>query len=83
MREIEPITRFRRDYKHEKIGEHAKHIDRWIADVANVLAAAGRGSAASRRGGYAYRIGAELQCGGGDDFKVVPVRPPNSVHRVV
>ena len=39
MREIEPTTRFRRDYKREIKGEHAKHIDRWIADVANVLAA--------------------------------------------
>jgi mRNA interferase YafQ len=39
MREIEPTTRFRRDYKREKKGAHAKLLDQWLTDVANTLAA--------------------------------------------
>lgn len=39
MREIEPTTRFRRDYKREKKGRYAKDLDRWLAEVIETLAA--------------------------------------------
>ena len=39
MRAIEPTTRFRRDYKREKKGGHARYLDELIAEIANRLAA--------------------------------------------
>jgi mRNA interferase YafQ len=38
MREIEPTTRFRRDYKREKKGRYAKDLDHWLAEVIETLA---------------------------------------------
>jgi len=39
MREIEPTTRFRRDYKREKAGRHGKTLDAALTAVVNQLAA--------------------------------------------
>ena len=39
MREIEPTTRFRRDFKREKKGEYAAQLDHWLQEVIDILAA--------------------------------------------
>ena len=39
MREIEPTTRFRRDYRRETKGAHAARLDQWLKDVVDILAA--------------------------------------------
>lgn len=39
MRTIEPTTRFRRDYKREKKGQHGKRLDALLEPVINMLAA--------------------------------------------
>ena len=38
MRSIEPTTRFRRDYKREKKGEHGRHLDQLIKEAVDTLA---------------------------------------------
>jgi mRNA interferase YafQ len=38
MRTIEETTRFRRDYKREKRGQHGKKLDDWLAPVLSMLA---------------------------------------------
>ena len=39
MRRIEPSTRFRRDHKREKKGQHAAYVEQWIKEVVDLLAA--------------------------------------------
>jgi mRNA interferase YafQ len=39
MRTIEPTTRFRRDYKREKKGPHARRLDILLGEVLDMLAA--------------------------------------------
>jgi mRNA interferase YafQ len=39
MRTIEPTTRFRRDFKREKKGQHGKRLDAMLAEVIDMLAA--------------------------------------------
>ena len=39
MREIEPTTRFRRDFKRVKKGAHGRHIDLWLKEIIALLAA--------------------------------------------
>jgi len=39
MRKIEETTRFRRDYKREKKGQHTKHLDTWLGQIIDLLAA--------------------------------------------
>jgi mRNA interferase YafQ len=39
MRTIEPTTRFRRDYKREKKGSHAKRLDTLLSEVLDMLSA--------------------------------------------
>lgn len=39
MREIRFTSRFKRDYKREKTGRHAKTVDAALMDVVNLLAA--------------------------------------------
>lgn len=38
MRTIEHTSRFRRDYKREKKGQHAARLDAWLTNVVNMLA---------------------------------------------
>ncbi len=39
MREIKYTSRFKRDYKREKAGEHGKKLDALLMEVVNLLAA--------------------------------------------
>jgi mRNA interferase YafQ len=39
MRTIEETTRFRRDYRREKKGQHGPRLDVWLTDVVTMLAA--------------------------------------------
>jgi mRNA interferase YafQ len=39
MREVRYSARFKRDYRREKSGRHAKRLDRLLMDVVNLLAA--------------------------------------------
>jgi len=39
VREVKYTTRFRRDYRREKSGQHAKKLDALLMEVVNLLAA--------------------------------------------